>query len=415
MLGRIPPESLPAAPGPRAAVVWAADPLEVVAAFDQVLDPKTPGTLVGRSIAYDDAQGQPKATPRKLRIAAARLEDDGHTLILVTDPHPRRALYRPPIPGAAAYTLNGVQADWGEPDDPPENPRWSIWWPRLDFQGVIQDVKASRRHAGLRERLAKPGRLVLGTLVTIPAGRATLHLETTGSIEDALWGDAQAEPLDDQKAPRHALDLTAESRGEPLYLSIMIKTGVDKIPFDLRATVRGEGSPAARAIPAGNLLLPWAPPPAPSPAAVAEKTPPLEGGDAVRGRTLFFGDQAKCSQCHAHGGKGGAVGPDLTHPRRLDRAWIYQSIATPSVSIEPEYTTYTVALKDGQVHSGVVRAIDASTLQVVDSNAHPAVIKRDQILRLQPSATSIMPVGLAAALGEPAVRDLIAFLMETAK
>ncbi len=401
-------QSRPSEP-PHAAVVWAVDALEVVAAFDQPLDPKTPGSLVGQAISYDDLQGQAKSSPRKLRIAAARLEDDGHTLILVTDPHPRNTLYHPPIPGAGSYSLSGVQADWGEPDDLPENPRWSLWLPTLDLDEALRDVKRSRRHASLRERLARPGRLTLATLVTLPVGQATLHLETTGSIEDALLGDTQADPITDGKTPRHALDLAAESRGEPLYLSITIKTGATKTPFDLHASLSQKGAPT-QAISANQLLLPWAPargttssPPA--------TTPTLEGGDADRGRTLFFGDQAKCSQCHAHGGKGGAVGPDLTRPRVLDRAWIYQSIATPSAQIEPEFTTYTVALKDGQVHSGVVRALDAASIQVVDSNAHPAVIKRDQIVRLQPSATSIMPVGLAAALGDPAIRDLIAFLM----
>ena len=398
---------------PRASVVWAADPLEVVAAFDRALDPKTPGSLVGQFITYDDGEKQAKARARKLRIAAARLEDDGRTLILVTDPHPRRALYRLPIPGAGGYTLRGVQADWSEPDDPPESPRWSLWWPRLEFEDVLQAVKGSRRHAGLRARLAKPGRLVLSALVTIPGGRATLHLETTGDLEDALLGDAQAEPTQNAKTPRHGVDLAVDSHGEPLYVSITIRTGVDKAPFDLHATVTREGEAGARPLLADQLLLPWAPSPAPA-SAVAAPPPLLGGGDAERGRKLFFGEKARCSQCHSHGGKGGAVGPDLTRPLVLDRAWIYQSIATPSAQIEPEFTTYTVALKDGQVYSGVVRAIDAVTIQVVDANARPAAIRRDQILRLQPSATSIMPVGLAAALGEPAVRDLIAFLMGSA-
>ncbi len=51
-----------------------------------------------------------------------------------------------------------------------------------------------------------------------------------------------------------------------------------------------------------------------------------------------------------------------------------------------------------------------TAIRVTDTNAQPTVIPRGQIAQIRPSGTSIMPVGLAAMLGDPAVRDLIAYL-----
>jgi putative heme-binding domain-containing protein len=69
-----------------------------------------------------------------------------------------------------------------------------------------------------------------------------------------------------------------------------------------------------------------------------------------------------------------------------------------------------VATDDGRVLVGVVRAEGALAIRVTDTNAKSTVISRAQIQQIRPSATSIMPVGLAATLGDAAVRDLLAYL-----
>src|SRR5207244_11626447 len=117
------------------------------------------------------------------------------------------------------------------------------------------------------------------------------------------------------------------------------------------------------------------------------------------------------AQCHTFSGRGGKVGPDLTDIGRKGRAEIYRDIAAPSAAIEPDYTSYTVATREGQVVVGVVRAEGADAIRVTDTNAHATIVRRGEIQEIRPSATSIMPPGLAAALGDAAVRDLIAFLV----
>ena len=61
---------------------------------------------------------------------------------------------------------------------------------------------------------------------------------------------------------------------------------------------------------------------------------------------------------------------------------------------------------------GLVRAEGADAIRVTDTNAHATLIPRQEIEQIRASANSIMPVGLTGALGDAAVRDLIAFLTD---
>jgi putative heme-binding domain-containing protein len=110
------------------------------------------------------------------------------------------------------------------------------------------------------------------------------------------------------------------------------------------------------------------------------------------------------------GGRGGRSGPDLTEVGRKGIDQVCRSIAAPSAEIAPDYMTYTVATKDGRVMAGLVRAQGAEAIQVTDTNAKTTTIARADIEQIRPSGTSIMPVGLAAVLGESKMRDLLAYL-----
>jgi putative heme-binding domain-containing protein len=181
-------------------------------------------------------------------------------------------------------------------------------------------------------------------------------------------------------------------------------------PFSLKASYRLAAEKTEHPIERTRLLVPWAPVRVDAAIAAPLTVPDLSGGDPARGRAIFSGDQARCAQCHAFRGQGGQVGPDLTEIGRKSRAEIYRDIAAPSAAIEPDYTSYTIATTDGRVIVGVVRAEGADAIRVTDTNAHATIVRRGEIREIRPSATSIMPPALASALGEAAVRDLIAFL-----
>ena len=99
---------------------------------------------------------------------------------------------------------------------------------------------------------------------------------------------------------------------------------------------------------------------------------------------MFFGEEAKCSACHKRGGRGGEIGPDLSDLAGRDAAEIYREIAEPGALIKPEYLPYTLALKDGQIAVGVVRAEGADALRVLDNNGKILVIRRSEVEELRP-------------------------------
>jgi putative heme-binding domain-containing protein len=413
----------------RPAVVWPSGPLEVVAAFDRPIESAQAAAFVGRTIPYfapseNTGTAGTLATPSgQLQVVAARLVDDGRTLLLATDPHPRVARYVLPLqatgrnsaPGpqtsSVPYDLTGVAAVWSEPDDPAESPGWTGWWPQLDPEIARRDTRGSKPHEAGLALLSRPGRLSLSALAQFPPGMVALQIETSGAIEEFLLGDSRSgDPPPDPRDRAHRATLSVDSRGDPLFLTITVRTGCTGRPFSLRVSYRVAGETASRPIERDRLMVPWAPMP-PGPAIAAPLTvPDLSGGDPDRGRAIFQGDQARCSQCHAFRGQGGKAGPDLTEIGRKSRAEIYRAIAVPSAAIEPDYTSYTVATRDGQVVAGVVRAEGADSIRVVDTNARVMLVLRSQIQEIRPSATSIMPAGLAAALGDSSVRDLIAYL-----
>ena len=415
------------AKGPRPVAVWPAGPLEVRVAFDRPVDPGVTKGMVGKVISFGEtarqAQDSPRA-PNEVRgshqIAASRLSDGGRTLILFTDPHPREATYSVTLPGIRApgatgsgasvdlsYALAGVEAvvdDGGED----AKPVWSGWWPDLDPDVARARLRGSAGHEKGFALLGRPGRLTLRTLVRLPVGEATLRIVAGGPIEATLAGEA-AESVDGGRGG-HRADFLLESTGEAAELSVTVRTGVGNAPPSLHATYFTKEHPTPRRLPSECQIVPWAPAPPPAAAAQANAVPDLAGGDPMRGEVVFKGDQAKCANCHMVRGQGGVVGPDLSDLFKSDPASVYRDIAEPSATIHPEYVSYTVALKDGRVAVGVVRAEGADAIKVSDTEAKTTVVPRAQIEELRPSATSIMPVGLVGAIGEAGMRDLVAFL-----
>jgi putative heme-binding domain-containing protein len=408
----------------------------VIATFDRPVDPALGTWFIGRSIPYSEAApvvpGPRQAAPARpsgaLRIVAARLADEGRTLVLATDPHPRVARYSLPVPtmgsgpatksqvaASLAYELTGVEAAWSEPDDPGGEPRWTGWWPHLNLDLIRRLTRGSKPHEAGLALLERPGRLVVSALVRLPPGTVVFQLDASGPIEEATLGDARAEPVEPKPRDKpHATRMTVESQGAPLFLTVTAGTPGTRRPFSLEASYRLANETVDHPIERDRLLVPWAPVVNETAITAPLAVPDLSGGDPARGQALFTGDQARCAQCHAFRGQGGTVGPDLTDLTRKSRAEIYRDIAAPSAAIDPDYTSYTVATREGTVVVGVVRAEGADAIRVTDTNARTTIVPRGAIQEIRPSATSIMPAGLAAALGSTAVRDLIAYLTSAA-
>jgi putative heme-binding domain-containing protein len=380
--------------------------MEVHIALDRPAGPELAAPLNGRTIAFDSQATTPRGA---LRIAAAKLDDAARTLVLVTDPHPFEGRYSLAIPALQSsdkpdpitYTLAGVEAAWTEPDA--AEPSLTIWWPHFDPKVVRTITAGSVEHERAFQHLAQPGRLTLRSLVTLPEGRPVVRLRSGTIIEEAALGGEPAELTDDG----HRAEVSALSDGQPIELLVTLATGE---PLALEVTASPSADSPERPLSADRLTVPWSPGP-PPPATTPPLVPPaLTGGDPRRGEAVFFSEEARCSTCHKARGQGGEIGPDLAKLPVQDPATILRDIQDPSAVIHPDFAPYTVALKDGRVLVGVVRAEGAETLRVLDTNAQTTTVARAEVADIQPSRTSIMPVGLAGALGEARLRDLLAFL-----
>jgi putative heme-binding domain-containing protein len=149
----------------------------------------------------------------------------------------------------------------------------------------------------------------------------------------------------------------------------------------------------------------------PSAARLREFLPLVAGGDAHRGRVVFFSPKATCSACHRIGDDGGAIGPDLTRigasraPRDL-----LEAILVPGAAFAQGYESYVVETTDGQQFVGMIARSGAEAITLRDSAGNERTIPQTAIEQARRSSTSIMPEGLERNLTRDELRDLVAFL-----
>ena len=137
----------------------------------------------------------------------------------------------------------------------------------------------------------------------------------------------------------------------------------------------------------------------------------LSGGDANRGRAIFFGRKAACTACHTVQGRGARVGPDLSKiggirtPRDL-----LEAIVFPSSSFVRGYEPTVIRTKDGDIHDGLIARETADAITLFTSARIEKRIARSSVDAIRQSRLSIMPQGLDRQLNPEQLRDLIAFL-----
>jgi putative heme-binding domain-containing protein len=112
--------------------------------------------------------------------------------------------------------------------------------------------------------------------------------------------------------------------------------------------------------------------------------PLLLGGDAKRGRDMFFGKRATCSVCHRIAGQGGLVGPDLTKVGAIRSGRdLLESLILPSATIAQGYNPFLVTTTDGRSTTGVITRQTSDVLFVRDSEI-------DKMLGKQKSWSEVM-------------------------
>ncbi len=141
----------------------------------------------------------------------------------------------------------------------------------------------------------------------------------------------------------------------------------------------------------------------------------MEKGDAARGEQVFRSKQTGCYQCHAIGGAGGWLAPDL---RAIGASspvdYLIDSVLDPNKAVKDGYAGYTIVTREGEVYSGIKVRQDAKLL-VLRDNAHAEINIPVASIKQQKQVGSLMLSGLADTLTHGEFLDLIRFLSDLGK
>jgi quinoprotein glucose dehydrogenase len=137
----------------------------------------------------------------------------------------------------------------------------------------------------------------------------------------------------------------------------------------------------------------------------------LEGGDAERGRRIFYERaQVSCVRCHKIGGTGGEVGPDLSKiSADKQRDYLLEAIVLPNKTIAKNFESVVIRDLDGITHTGVLKQESDAELVLMTAEGKLVTIAKENIEARKPGK-SAMPEDLTKYLTRFELRDLIAFL-----
>ena len=141
----------------------------------------------------------------------------------------------------------------------------------------------------------------------------------------------------------------------------------------------------------------------------------LVGGDYRAGRRVFDRNPtAQCTRCHAIGGAGGNVGPQLENIGNiLSREQILESLIEPNKRLAPGYGSVALTLKDGQKVNGILEEETEEELTLRTSQAEPLEIAVSRIEKRE-NMPSAMPA-MGRLISKRELRDLIEYLANLKK
>ncbi len=133
----------------------------------------------------------------------------------------------------------------------------------------------------------------------------------------------------------------------------------------------------------------------------------LQAGDPTRGAKLY---QENCEKCHGQPGKPGRIGPDLNTVRSRDARDIVTAILAPNAEVAPQYLSYTFALSDGRILTGMIVEETTTAITIGKADGTTETVLRSDIEQIRSSGQSLMPTGFEQQLTPRDIADLIAFL-----
>lgn len=133
---------------------------------------------------------------------------------------------------------------------------------------------------------------------------------------------------------------------------------------------------------------------------------------AAEGEQIFRNPKLGCLKCHAIGGAGGKVGPDMVSlGGSAQPDYLLESLLNPNAKVKENYHTIIIATDSGKLLSGV--QVKQSKEEVVIRNAEDQLITvpRSEIEEIG-QGLSLMPEGQVDTLTDGEIAALVRFLSE---
>ena len=139
-------------------------------------------------------------------------------------------------------------------------------------------------------------------------------------------------------------------------------------------------------------------------------------GNANRGETVYRRKNLNCIKCHAIGGSGGIVGPDLISlGASSPMDYIIESLVNPNAKIKEGYHTTTILTDDGRLFSGKLISQSDAQVTLRDAENKELIFSDEEIEEQKISNQSLMPTDAVATLDRVDFLDLVRFLSELGK
>ncbi|HEY1068207.1 MAG TPA: HEAT repeat domain-containing protein, partial [Pirellulales bacterium] len=158
------------------------------------------------------------------------------------------------------------------------------------------------------------------------------------------------------------------------------------------------------------------PRPLPTPQEVAALVAEAKAsGDPVRGEAIFRRKNLQCLQCHAVGGAGGRVGPDITTiGASAQPDYLVDSLLDPNKQVKENYNAIICETTDGRVITGLKVRQNDQELIIRNAEDKDVVIPAEDVDSVT-VGKSLMPAGLIDPLTRGELVDLVRFLSELGK
>ena len=133
---------------------------------------------------------------------------------------------------------------------------------------------------------------------------------------------------------------------------------------------------------------------------------------ASEGEVIFRNEKFSCFKCHAIGGAGSKVGPDMVSlGGSAQPDYLLESLLNPNAKVKENYNTIVIATTEGKVLSGIQVKQSKEEVVIRTANNELITVASSEIEEIAPGV-SLMPEGLVDVLTDHELAALVRFLSE---